>query len=275
MEHDSPFGNHARLGQGTWRMGEARRRRPAEVAALRLGLDLGLTLIDTAEMYAAGGAEAVVGEAIEGRRDDVYLVSKVLPENASYEGTLAACERSLSHLRTDRLDLYLLHWPSSHPFEETLGAFERLVAEGKILAHGVSNFDVAALEAGRALPGGENIVANQVLYNLGRRGIERKLKPWCLDRGVWIMAYSPVEQGRLTKKAALERVAGRHGVTPEQVALAWVLRHPGVVTIPKAASPRHVRQNAEALALPLTAEDLAELDRDYPPPGRDVELEIL
>jgi len=263
------------LGQGTWTMGESRARRAEEVAALRLGIDLGMTLIDTAEMYAAGGAEEVVGEAIAGRRDDVFLVSKVLPDNASRAGTLRAAERSLERLRTDRIDLYLLHWPGSHPLRGTLAAFERLVEQGKILHYGVSNFDSDELSAAELLPGGPAIGANQVLYNLERRGAERRLFPWCRERDVAIMAYSPLEQGRLSERGALERVAARHGVTPTQVAVAWTLRLPQVVSIPKAGRREHVRQNAAAAEIELTADDLAELDRDYPAPSRDVPLETL
>jgi diketogulonate reductase-like aldo/keto reductase len=263
------------LGQGTWRMGESRARRADEVAALQLGIDLGMTLIDTAEMYADGGAEGVVGEAIAGRRDGLFLVSKVLPYNASRAGTIQAAERSLARLGTDRVDLYLLHWPGSHPLRDTLEAFERLVEQGKILHYGLSNFDVEELEAGERLPGGSAIGANQVLYNLERRGVERRLLPWCRERGVAVMAYSPLQQGRMHEGGALADVASRHGVTTGQVAIAWTLRLPGVVSIPKAGRPEHVRQNAAAGAIALTPEDLAELDRDYPPPSRDVPLETL
>jgi diketogulonate reductase-like aldo/keto reductase len=264
-----------RLGQGTWMMGENARRREEEVAALRHGLDLGLALIDTAEMYGDGGAEEVVGEAIAGRRDEVFLVSKVLPENASRRGTVAACERSLGRLGTDRVDLYLLHWRGSPPLAETIEAFHALKRAGKIRAFGVSNFDVDDCEELWALPGGERAAANQVLYNLGRRGIELDLIPWSRERRLPIMAYSPIEQGRLLRHAALVRVAGRHGATPAQVALAWVLRQPDVIAIPKAASVAHVRDNRAALDLELTADDLAELDRAFPPPPRPVPLAML
>ncbi|MBN2491890.1 MAG: aldo/keto reductase [Planctomycetes bacterium] len=275
MEQDREIDNHAPLGQGTWRMGEDAGQRAAEVAALRLGLDLGLTVIDTAEMYADGGAERVVGEAIAGRRDEVYLVSKVLPVNASCQGTRRACEQSLARLSTDRLDLYLLHWESEHPFAETLRAFEQLAQDGKILDWGVSNFDRAELEAAAALPGGDGMVANQVFYNLERRSAERKVLPWCREHGVVLMAYSPLAQGRLERRPALVRVAERHGVSPEAIALAWVLRLPDAVALVKATNPDHVRTNAVALDLELTAEDLAALERDYPAPRGDVELESL
>ena len=259
------------LGQGTWHMGEDRSRRAAEVAALRLGLDLGMTLIDTAEMYAEGGSEEVVGEAIAGRRDEVFLVSKVYPHNASHTGVPAACARSLRRLKVNCLDLYLLHWPGSTPLQETVEAFERLKDAGKIRAWGVSNFDVDEMES---LPPG--CATNQVLYNLGTRGIEFDLLPWCQERAMPVMAYSPVGQGgRLLRDPALKAVAERHGVTPAQVALAWTLRAPGVVTIPKASDPAHVRENATAAAIALSAEDLAELDAAFPPPARKQALAML
>jgi diketogulonate reductase-like aldo/keto reductase len=256
-------------------MGEDARRRRAEVDALKLGLDLGMTLVDTAEMYGEGGAEKVVSEAIEGRRDGVFLVSKVLPENASKAGTIRACERSLARLKTDRLDLYLLHWPGRHPVEDTLDALTRLRAQGKILHHGLSNFDTDEIEEAAALPGGSGIAADQVLYNLGRRGIERRLIPWCRARGVLVMAYSPLEQGRLGSKKALTAVAARHEVSPACVAIAWTIREEGVIAIPKATSPDHVRENARAASLALTPEDLAALDAAFPAPSRDVPLAVL
>ncbi|WP_029009408.1 aldo/keto reductase [Azospirillum halopraeferens] len=262
------------LGQGTWYMGEDRRRRAAEVAALRLGLDLGLTLIDTAEMYADGGAEEVVGEAIAGRRDGVFLVSKVLPHNASRRGTVAACERSLRRLGTDRIDLYLLHWRGGTPFAETVEAFEALMRDGKIGSWGVSNLDPADMEELADTPGGDGVQTNQVLYNLTRRGIEYDLLPLCRQRGVPVMAYSPVEQGRLLHHPALRRVADRLGATPARVALAWVLRG-GVIAIPKASAPEHVRDNRAALDVRLDDAALAELDRAFPPPTRPRPLEML
>ncbi len=263
------------LGQGTWMMGESRRSRREEVEALRLGLDLGMTLIDTAEMYADGGAEEVVAEAIAGRRDQVFLVTKVLPGNASRRGTIEACERSLRRLRTDRIDLYLLHWRGRYPLAETLEAFAELVRAGKIRYWGVSNFDTDDMAELTGLPGGAAVATNQVLYNLSRRGIEYDLLPWCRERRIPIMAYSPIEQGRILGNPALRRVAARHGATPAQVALAWLLRQKDVMVIPKAGRPEHVRENRAALDLELTAEDLAELDRAFPPPTRKVPLEML
>jgi len=266
---------HPKLGQGTWNMGEDPSARAAEVAALRFGMDLGMTLIDTAEMYGEGGAEEVVGEAISGRRDDVYLVSKVYPHNVSRAGVRAACERSLRRLGTDWLDLYLLHWRGGAPLAETLEAFERLRDEGKIRAYGVSNFDTDDMVEAAALPGGPGIAANQVLYNLAKRGIEWDLLPWCRERGIPVMAYSPLEstageQRSLLAHPQLGDVARRHGVTPAQVALAWLLRQDGVVTIPKAVQPAHVRANRAALDLAprLSPDDLALLDAGFPPPGR-------
>ena len=260
-----------RLGQGTWHMGEDRSRRSAEVAALRLGLDLGMTLIDTAEMYAEGGSEEVVGEAISGRRDEVFLVSKIYPHNASHSGVAAACARSLRRLKVNCLDLYLLHWPGGTPIQETVAAFERLKDAGKIRAWGVSNFDVDEMET---LPPG--CATNQVLYNLGERGVEFDLLPWSRQADMTVMAYSPVGQGgRLLSHPALKAVADRHGKTPAQIALAWTLRQPGVVTIPKAADPIHVQQNAAAADLVLTPDDLAALDAAFPPPTRKRPLSML
>jgi diketogulonate reductase-like aldo/keto reductase len=261
------------LGLGTWRMGEDRRRRAAEVAALRLGIDLGMEMIDTAEMYGDGGAEEVVGEAIAGRRDQVFLVTKVLPRHASREGTLRAADRSLRRLRTDRIDLYLLHWPGPVPMAETLGAFEALRAAGKVLHYGLSNVDVEAMERCAALPGGEQVAADQVLYNLARRGVERRLLPWCARRGAALMAYSPLDQGGLRLRRPLRAIAAGRGVPPQVVALAWVLRRPPVVAIPKAVDPEHVRWNALAAELTLEAEELETLDRAYPVPDSDVPLE--
>lgn len=263
------------LGQGTWYMGEDGRDRAREVAALKLGLDLGMTLIDTAEMYADGGAEEVVAEAIAGRRDEVFLVSKVLPQNASRRGTIAACERSLRRLGTDRIDLYLLHWRGSPDFAETVEAFDTLVRDGKIRRWGVSNLDLADMEELMEVPGGDAVQANQLLYNLTRRGIEYDLKPWLRERGIPVMAYSPIEQGRMLRHAELRRVAERHTATPAQVALAWLLRQDGVIPIPKASSAEHVRENRAALDLRLTEEDLADLERAFPPPRGPRPLEML
>jgi diketogulonate reductase-like aldo/keto reductase len=263
------------LGQGTWRMAEDPARRKHEIAALRLGVDLGMTLIDTAEMYADGAAEELVAEAIAGRRDEVFLVSKVLPQNASRRRTIAACEGSLRRLGTDRLDLYLLHWRGNPPLADTLEAFARLTDAGKIRYWGVSNFDGADMQELVSLPAGGAVATNQVLYNLTRRGIEYELLPWCIAHGVPIMAYSPVEQGRLLGHARLKAVAARHGVTPAQVAIAWVLRKEGVVTIPKAGTLVHVRENRATLDLQLSAEDIADLDQAFPPPRGPTPLELL
>lgn len=263
------------LGQGTWMMGERGARKAEEVAALRLGIELGMTLIDTAEMYADGGSEEVVAEAIRGRRDEVFLVSKVLPHNASRQGTIAACERSLRRLGTDRLDLYLLHWRGPHPLADTVAAFEQLKADGKIRHWGVSNFDTDDMAELMAVPGGRACQTNQVLYNLTRRGIEYDLLPWSRERGMPIMAYSPIEQGRLARGGRLAEVAARHGVTPAQIALAFVLGQPGVLAIPKATVAAHVRQNRAALDVALTAEDRGALDAAFPPPRRASPLEML
>ena len=263
------------LGLGTWFMAEDPTRRETERAALEFGLDVGLTLIDTAEMYADGAAEELVGEVIAGRRDEVFLVSKVLPTNASHAGTIAACEGSLRRLGTDRIDLYLLHWRGSTPLEETVEAFHELVEAGKIRYWGVSNFDVPDIEELFGVSHGPHVQIDQVLYNLSRRGIEVDLLPWCRARGIPVMAYSPIEQGRLLRDTALNSVAERHGATPAQIALAWVLRLDGVNAIPKAGTPAHVEENRAALDLRLTGEDLAELDGAFPPPEEKQPLEML
>jgi len=263
------------LGQGTWKMGEDSRRRADEVNALKLGLDLGLTLVDTAEMYASGGAEEVVAEAIAGRRDETFLVSKVLPSNASRSGVQRACENSLKRLRTDRIDLYLLHWPGSVPLTETVGAFEALKKAGKIRHWGVSNFDTEEMEELVGLADGGNVQTNQVLYNLVRRGLEFDLAPWSRQRGIPLMAYSPVEQGALARNARLDAVAARHDATPAQIALAWVMQQDRVIAIPKASSQEHVRQNVAALDIELTPRDIADLDRAFPPPTRKRGLEMI
>jgi diketogulonate reductase-like aldo/keto reductase len=262
------------LGQGTWRMGERGADRRAEAAALRLGMDLGMTLIDTAEMYAEGGAEEVVAEAVAGRRDEAFLVSKVYPQNAGGRRLEAACERSLKRLRVDTIDLYLLHWRGSVPLADTVEGFERMRAAGKIRRWGVSNLDVDDLqELGAALP---DCAADQVLYNLENRGIEHDLLPFCRGRGMPVMAYSPVGQGgALLRHPALRAVAARRGATPAQAAIAWTLRAPGVVSIPKASDPEHVRLNAAARDLALTEADLAELDAAFPPPKRKQRLAML
>src|SRR5262245_1183363 len=263
------------LGQGTWGMGEDRRHRASEIASLRLGLDLGMRLIDTAEMYADGGAEDIVGEAIKGRRDEVFLVSKVLPHHATRRGTLDACHASLKRLRTDRLDLYLLHWRERVALAETIQAFESLVRSGDIRRWGVSNFDMSDMEALLELTGGKAVATNQVLYNTAQRGIEFDLLPWCRARDIPLMAYSPIDQGRLLKNATVQRVAARRSATPAQIAIAWVLRHEGVLTIPKATKPDHVRANREALDIRLTHQDLEDLAHEFPPPSRKVPLEML
>jgi diketogulonate reductase-like aldo/keto reductase len=263
------------LGQGTWHLAEDEHRREEEIHALRIGLDLGMTLIDTAEMYADGGAEELVGEAIEGRRNDVFLVSKVLPDHATVRGTMTACERSLRRLKTNHLDLYLLHWRGSIPLEETVSAFEALVEAGKIRYWGVSNFDIPDMEELVALDGGEDVTTNQVLYNLSRRGPEYDLFPWCRQRHIPIMAYSPIEQGRILNNSELEAVAIRHSATTAQVALAWVLQQDGVMAIPKASTGRHVRENRGALEIRLTQQDMDALDRAFPPPTEPRPLEML
>jgi diketogulonate reductase-like aldo/keto reductase len=264
-----------RLGQGTWYMGEVARRAADEANALRIGLDLGMTLIDTAEMYGSGGAEEVVADAIAGRRGEVFLVSKVLPENASRKGTVAACERSLGRLGTDRIDLYLLHWRGSPPLADTLAAFEELMRDGKIRYWGVSNFDADDMEELFALPGGDKCACNQVLYNLTRRGVEFDLIPLCRERGIPVMAYSPIEQSRMLNHAALKTVGARHDATPAQVALAWLIRQDGMIAIPKAASEKHLRENRAATDVVLSADDLADLDKAFRPPKRKRSLEML
>jgi diketogulonate reductase-like aldo/keto reductase len=263
------------LGQGTWRFGEARSRRSAEVAALRCGLDLGIGLIDTAEMYGDGAAEVIVGEAIAGRRDEVFLVSKVYPHNASRAGVVAACERSLKRLQTDRLDVYLLHWRGAIPLADTLAGFAALVAQGKIVSFGVSNFDVPDMAELWGRPGGGGASVNQILYNPTRRGCERELLPWCRDHGVAVMAYSPVEQGRLTANPTLRRLAAARGCSAAQLAIAWALRQDRVVAIPKAGQIEHVRENAAALDIVLTDEEIAAFEREFPPPKGKVPLETL
>ncbi len=263
------------LGQGTWKMGERRERFAEEVAALRLGIELGMTLIDTAEMYASGGAERVVGEAIAGRRDDVFIVSKVLPSNASRAATIRACEASLSRLGTERIDLYLLHWRGGVPLAETVEAFETLKSSGKIGDWGVSNFDVEDMEELMALTAGSAVAANQVLYHLGARGIDLDLLPWQRKRGIPLMAYSPLGEGDLARNSRLAAVAERHAATPAQVALAWTLRGDGVIAIPKASRAEHVRDNRAAADLRLTAEDIAEIDAAFPPPHRKKPLEMI
>jgi diketogulonate reductase-like aldo/keto reductase len=261
------------LGQGTWMMGE-RGRRSDEVAALKLGIDLGMTLIDTAEMYANGAAEEITGEAIGGRREQVFVVSKVLPSNASRAGTIAACERSLRRLGIETIDLYLLHWPGSHPLAETVAGFEALRASGKIRHWGVSNFDVDDMEDLFAA-GGSACACNQVLYNLTRRGIEHDLTGWSAAHKIPIMAYSPIEQGRLANHRELRRIAEAHGATAAQIALAFVLAQPNCIAIPKAGSTDHVRDNRAAAEIVLTEADRRALDAAFPPPRRKTSLEMI
>ena len=265
------------LGQGTWYMGERRADGAAEANALRMGVDLGMTLIDTAEMYANGGAEAVVAEAVSGIRDQVFIVSKVLPQNASRAGVAAACERSLKRLKTDRIDLYLLHWRGSYALAETVAAFEALKAAGKIRYWGVSNLDTDDMNELLGVPGGSACAANQVLYHPDSRGIEFDLLPWCGKHGVPVMAYSPLGHHvrKLLGSSALQAVARRHDATPAQVAIAWGMRTGNVISIPKAADVAHVRENAGADAITLTAEDLAAIDAVHRPPKRKQSLDLL
>jgi diketogulonate reductase-like aldo/keto reductase len=263
------------VGQGTWYMGDDRAQRAEEIATLRLGLDLGMTLIDTAEMYGDGRAEQLVGEAIAGRRDEVFLVSKVLPHNASRRGTVTACDKSLKRLGTDRIDLYLLHWRGSVPFAETLEALIALHSAGKIRHYGVSNLDLADMQEWWALAGGAAIATNQLLYNLARRGIESDLLPWLRARRVPVMAYSPLEQARLLGNKQLAAFARRHGMLPAQAALAWLLANDDVIVIPKCGRRERLRENAGALDHRLTTAQLAELDRVFPPPAGPRALEML
>ena len=262
------------LGLGTWRMGERKSERAAEVAAIKLGLDLGIRLIDTAEMYGEGGAEEAVAEAMGGRRDEIFLVSKVYPHNASRKGAIAACERSLKRLETDRLDLYLLHWRGSVPLAETVEAFEALRKAGKIRSWGVSNLDAGDMDELAGVANGGNCASNQVLYHLGSRGVEWQLIEKCRKARIMVMAYSPLGQGPLLRKPALKAVADKHGVDAAAIALAWVLRLPGVITIPKAVKPEHVRANLKALDVKLDADDLKALDAAFPPPKRAAPLDM-
>ena len=263
------------LGQGTWHMGEDRRCAAEEEAALRLGIELGMTLIDTAEMYGSGGAEEVIAHAAEGVRDRLFIVSKVYPHNASRAGVVAACERSLKRLATDRIDLYLLHWRGSIPLAETLEGFQRLERDGKIRHHGVSNFDRGDMEEWVALRGEETVAADQVLYNLGRRGPEWDLVPWCREHGIAIMAYTPLGQGSMLGNRGLAEIARRRDTTPAQIALAWLLRQQGTIEIPKASRAAHVRENRGALDVELTEDDLAAFDRAFPPPKGRSSLGVL
>lgn len=263
------------LGMGTWNIGDDRARRAEEIATLRLGLDLGLRLIDTAEMYGEGLSEELVGEAIAGRRDELFLVTKVYPHNAGRRDAVAACERSLRRLRTDRIDLYLLHWRGGVPLAETMEAFLALQQAGKIRHFGVSNLDLDDMRELWKVPGGDRVQTNQLLYNLGRRGIEWDLLPWLRERGVPAMAYSPIEQARLLRHAGLKAFAARHGIAPAQAALAWLLAREGVIAIPKTGRRDALRENAAALSIELDAAQLAELDALFPPPRGPRSLEML
>ena len=263
------------FGLGTWHLGDNRATRTEEIATLRLGLDLGVTLIDTAEMYGEGRSEELIAEAIEGRRDEIFLVSKVSPHNASRKGTVAACERSLARLRTDRIDLYLLHWRGNVPLAETIEAFVALQKAGKIHHFGVSNLDLADMQELWSVPGGPAVATNQLLYNLSRRGIEWDLLPGLRERRIPVMAYSPIEQAQLTSNPKLVDFARRHGMTPAQAGLAWLLAHDDVIVIPKTGRRDRLKENIGALDHRLTQTQLAELDRLFPPPTGPRPLEML
>jgi diketogulonate reductase-like aldo/keto reductase len=268
------------IGQGTWMMEGSREVEKRAVEALRLGLDLGMTHIDTAELYGDGRVEELVAEAITGRRDEVFLASKVMPSHASFEGTLRACERSLKRLRTDWLDLYMLHWPGNHPIRETMRAMEKLVEEGLIRFIGVSNFDVEDLMAAESALRNERMASNQVLYHLGDRGIERRLLPYCARREIAVVAYSPFGHGNFPSPNSiggrvLAEIAERHGRTPRQVALNFLTRHPSVFTIPKTTRPERVRENAGGMGWTLTREEIAAIDRAFPAPDYDVPLGVV
>jgi len=263
------------LGMGSWYLGDRSNTRAEEIATLQYGIDLGLRVIDTAEMYGEGAAERVIGVAIKGRRDKVFLVSKVYPHNASLGGTLAACERSLKRLEVDCIDLYLLHWRASYPLSETVEGFERLQRDGKIRHWGVSNFDLDDMTELCQMPQGKNVALNQVLYNLSRRGIEWDLLPWCVERSIPVMAYSPIEQVRLSRDSRLSQLAKRNGMTAVQLALSWLLTHEQVIAIPKASTRTHLEQNFAALNTTLDPQVLADLDVLFPPPAHATPLEML
>ena len=263
------------MGLGTWHMGERIGNPKTEVDALVRGLDLGAALIDTAEMYARGGAERVVGSAIKGRRDEVFIVSKILPHNASFDGTIRACENSLQRMEIESIDLYLLHWPGNHPLEYTVSAFEQLKTDGKIRHWGVSNFDTSDMQELYGIPEGKNCQINQVLYNLSRRGIEWDLLPWCRSMGLPIMAYSPIEQGRLLENKKLKALASEIGVSAAQLSIAWSIRNNDIITIPKASNLEHVSQNIDAWTIKLESAILDELDKLFEPPVRKKGLDVL
>jgi diketogulonate reductase-like aldo/keto reductase len=263
------------LGLGTWFLGEDPANRKAEIASVRQGVESGMTLVDTAEMYGEGKTEQFLGEALQGLRDQVFLVSKVYPHNASRKGVVQACERSLRRMGTDHLDLYLLHWRGREPLAETVAGFEALRAAGKIRHWGVSNFDTRDMEELFAHADGDRCAVNQVLYNLTRRGPEFDLLPWMEARGVPLMAYSPIEQGRIPDRGALAEIAQQRGVSRWQLALAWVLRRPDAIAIPRSANVEHVRQNLDSLAVSLSGEELRRLDAQFVPPTRKQSLEML
>lgn len=268
------------IGQGTWKMGDASSKEEQEISALQQGIELGMTLIDTAEMYGEGKSENLVGKAIQGKRDRVFLVSKVYPHNAGKKAIKRACEKSLERLGTDTLDLYLLHWRGRVPLAETVEGMEQLKKEGKIKRWGVSNFDVSDMEELMQVPDGNNCAVNQVLYHLGSRGIEYDLLPWHIERGIPIMAYSPLAQGgslrkELTTNQILKEIAEKHGASPLQTALAWTIRSGHIISIPKAGQPHHVTANAEAAAIQLTDEELQQLDEAFPPPSKKPPLDII
>jgi len=264
------------LGIGTYRMGESTRTREREIASVQSALDAGIRVIDTAEMYADGGAESVVGAALRGkRRDSAFVVTKVLPSNASRSGVICACEHSLQRLQIDRIDLYLLHWRGAAPLAETVDAFEHLAARGRIARWGVSNFDVSDMQEVQALASGKRCSANQVYFSVSRRGVEFDLLPWSNSRGMPLMAYSPFDEGRLLGDRTLASIGRKHGVGAAQVALAWLLAKPGVIAIPKAGRAEHVRENAVAASLALDADDIAQIDRRWPPPSKKQALAIV
>jgi diketogulonate reductase-like aldo/keto reductase len=263
------------LGQGTWQIAETSGKRAQEIEALRLGVELGMTLIDTAEMYGEGASEKLIAEALESERERLFLVSKVYPHNATRRGVVEACERSLKRLKTDRLDLYLLHWRGGVPLSETVAGFEELRRSGKIRHWGVSNFDTDDMEELFAIEDGRNCVINQVLYNVTRRGPEYDLIPWMAERNIPLMAYSPIEQGRLPKTGALQAIGRNHNASSHQIALAWLLQKPGIIAIPKASSAKHVRDNRQALEIQLNPEELAAIDEAFPAPRRKCPLEMI
>jgi diketogulonate reductase-like aldo/keto reductase len=263
------------LGLGTWRMGETERARKTDIAAVKTALQIGYRLIDTAEMYGDGGAEEVVGAALHDemqvktvQREELTIVSKVLPSNASHAGVVRACERSLKRLKLDVIDLYLLHWRGSTPLKDTVAAFEQLRSEGRIRHWGVSNFDTADMQQLWSLPAGSHCAANQVYYSASERGAEFELLPWQCEHGVVTMAYSPIDQGALARDTTFAAIGQRHGISASSAALAWVLRQPGMIAIPMSTSEPHLRENLAAANVELNAGDLAQIDARFPPPTR-------